>query len=63
MTRKRFQKLARAKYTQMYLEWLKDPTYSIKRTKVDFQYCLKFLRRFKAKSPKTYQQTFDWLFT
>lgn len=62
MTRKRFQKLARAKYTQWYLESQKDPYCPTERTKFYLQFGLRFLNWFKAKSPDTYQQTFDYIF-
>lgn len=62
MTRKRFQKLARAKYTQQYIEWLKDPYCPVDRSKFYLQFGLRFLSWFKPKSPDTYQQTFDYIF-
>lgn len=62
MTRKRFQKLARAKYTQQYIERLEDPYCPVDRSKFYLQFDLRFLSLFKPKSPDTYQQAFDYIF-
>lgn len=61
MTRKRFQKLTRAKYTEFYLINKKTPFLPSNLNKKDFRFNLKFVKFFRPKNGFSYQEAFDEL--
>lgn len=61
MTRERFQKLMRAKYTEFYLINKRTPFFPSDLNKMDFRFNLKFSKYFRPKNGFSYQEAFDEL--